>query len=196
MIHRLAIPTTIALLLGACASYYSGYYAPGHAGYGDYYYDNPQIIVDEYCGGGPYWGGYYDYGYPSYGFGYGLGYFPGDCFGSQFGYGPGFYGGYYPWWYGGYYRRHHHDHDHDRDDQGRTVARNDGMRHEASQFSDRNGVFGTPVLRTPDPHRQSGAIGDARMGRLNPQLQSPWEPRRESRQDLPRHHRDTDGNNP
>jgi hypothetical protein len=187
MIHRLAITAALASILGACATTNPGYYAPGHDGYGDYYYDNPQVIVDEHYA--PYWGGYY-------GFGYGLGYFPGDCFGFQYGYAPGFCGGYYdPWWYGGYYhyRRHHHDHDHDSDDH--AVAHTDGAQHQVEQFSRQNSVFGTPVVHPTNAPAHPGALGDGRIQRPNPQLPNPWESRRESRQDLPRHHRDADGGN-
>ena len=186
MIRRFAIPTTLALLLGACASYDSGYYAPGHAGYGDYYYDNPQVIVDEHY---PYWGGYYGFGF--FGPGYGLGYFPGDCFGFPYGYAPGFCDGFYdPWWYVGYYHRHHHGHNHDPRDN--VLAGADVMHHVAAQFSDRNGVFGTPTMRPPG---HPSVLGDARMQRVNPTTQRPWEPRRESREDSPRHHRDANGGN-
>ena len=184
MIRRLAISTALASMLGACASTNSGYYTPSHDGYGDYYYDNPQVIVDEHVApywDSPYWGGYY-------GFGYGLGYFPGDCFGFQYGYAPGFCGSTYdPWLYGGYYRHHHHGHGpHDN-----AFVRNDGTRHEVAQFSDRSGVFGPPVRAQGHP----GAFGDVRTQFPSPQLPNLGEPRRESRQDFPRHHRDADGGN-
>jgi hypothetical protein len=189
MIRRLAISTALASMLGACATTHSGYYTPGHDGYGDYYYDNPQVIVDEHYApywDGPYWGGYY-------GFGYGLGYFPGDCFGFQYGYASGFCGYYDPWLYGGYYRHHHHGHGHDPHDN--AFARNDGTRREVQQFSQRNGVLGASALRAPDPSGHMGAFGDARMQSPNAQSPNAWEPRRESRQDFPHHHRDADGGN-
>ena len=135
MIRRLAIPAALALTLGACASYDSGYYgggrdgyyrrdsysagagyyASGQDGYGDYYYDNPQVIANEPYG--PYWGGYYDYGYQPFGYGFGLGYSPySDGFGYSSGFGPGWGGysyGYYNPWYGYDYRDHDEDNDPD-----------------------------------------------------------------------------------
>ena len=116
MIRQLAIPAAFALMLGACASYDSGYnrgyssgtgyYVPGNEGYGDYYYDNPQVIVDDRYR--PYWDGY-------------GGYSPYNGFGFQFGFGPGWYGGYpygysEPWY--GYRHHHHHRRDHDGDNDG------------------------------------------------------------------------------
>ncbi len=113
MIRRIVL-AALAIALGGCATtdpgyrqahrdgsyrgaYDGGYYAESSDGYGDYYYDRPQLIVNEYYGG---------YGYPYGGFGFGSPW--------QFGYGSRF--GYDPWfrdpWFGyGWYRpwpRHHH----------------------------------------------------------------------------------------
>lgn len=113
MIRPFVIASIVALALSACATsgsgyrqgYNGGYYAAAGNGYGDYYYDRPQVVVDDYFG----------YGYPYSGFGYGFNYFPGS-----FGF------GYYPWhgygypygWYQPWPRHHHHnDNDHDADDQ-------------------------------------------------------------------------------
>jgi hypothetical protein len=126
MIRRLAIASICALALGGCATYDSGYrqgYADGNDrgsyndgyyvapenGYGDYYYDRPQVVADEY----------WDYGYPYSGFGYGFGYFPGNFgfgFNSGFGYSPWYGYGYPYYWYRPGPRHHHHDNDHDADD--------------------------------------------------------------------------------
>lgn len=161
MIRRLAIAAALALTLGACASYPSGYgrdgyshadgdgyyggsyytgngysrdgsssdgyYAAGADGYGDYYYNDPQVILDDRYGYG--YGGYGD---PFYGFGYGS--FPYNGFGVQLGFGPGYYGGYpygyYNPWYPGYYYGHRrgHDHDCDADDPCTGGARREGGR--------------------------------------------------------------------
>jgi hypothetical protein len=128
MKRRFLIASMLALALGACASndsayrhgdgsyrgaYNDGYYAAAENGYGDYYYDRPQVVYD----------GYYGYGCGALGYGFGA---PGWGFGARFGYDPGFYGpcGYnawygfgYPWgWYQPWPRHHHHDNDHDADD--------------------------------------------------------------------------------
>ena len=97
MIRRIALTTAFVLALGGCATYDSanhaayrdggyggnydgGYYSAPADGYGDYYYDRPEVVVDYGAGfGGP---------YASYGFGFG--YAP-----WGFGYDPWFYR---PWW--------------------------------------------------------------------------------------------------
>ncbi len=117
MIRRIVV-AAFALALGGCAIYDSnyrpasadgsyrgnydgGFYAAPAGGYGDYYYDRPEVVVNEFYGG---------YGYPYTGFGYGFGYFPG-----RFGFGVGYDPWYYRPWYGygdpyGWHRRwpHHH----------------------------------------------------------------------------------------
>lgn len=176
MIRRLAIPAALALALGACATYDSGYsnrsgyyssdgyyrgsgyddgnydaysgdgyYSPGSDGYGDYYYDRPQVIYnDSYSSyyGGPYYGN--GYGYGSYGFGYGLSYFPHNGFGI--GFGSGYYGGYpygySPWYPGYYYNGHHRHHDNDRDDRSAGPPRNGDARREAERLIDQGGLPG------------------------------------------------------
>ena len=115
---RVLLAAGCALMLGACATsdtayrhgdgsyrgpYDGGYYAAAHNGYGDYYYDRPQIVYDEgyACNG---FG--YGFGPPGWSFGAGFGYDPwfgGSCFGSA-GYGFG-----YPYyWYRPWPRHHHH----------------------------------------------------------------------------------------
>lgn len=127
MIRRLAVASIAMLALASCASYDSsyrhgygdgsyrgsyndGYYAAPENGYGDYYYDRPQVVVDDYFG----------YGYPYSGFGYGFGYSSGG-FGSNwpFSYDPWSYNRWYGYGYPyGWYRpQPHHDYnDHDADD--------------------------------------------------------------------------------
>ena len=207
MIRRLAILAALALMLGACATYNSGYaerggrdgyynsdayssgdgyYAAGHDGYGDYYYDNPQVVIDEHYGS--YGGGYSDYGYSPFGFGYGWGY-PYNGFGLQFGFGPGWYGGYpygyYAPWYGwGDYRHHHrrdNDGDNDADDRriGGTglLAPTPGMREQRSIRNRQSnplmpragggpGTGERPPSRSPDAERaelrqEQGRFSDA-----------------------------------
>ena len=129
MKRRLVIAAALAFALGACASndtayrhgdgsyrgaYNDGYYAAAENGYGDYYYDRPQVVYDD--------------GYVCNGSGYGFG-SPGWGFGARFGYDPWFDGpcGYSAWSGSGYFgypyygyrpwpRHHHHDNDHDADD--------------------------------------------------------------------------------
>jgi hypothetical protein len=122
---------SLVLALAACATnnsayrhgdgsyrgaYNDGYYAAAENGYGDYYYDRPQIVYDDYSG--------YGYGCGAFGYSFGS---PGWGFGARLGYDPWFYGpcGYnawygfgYPWgWYQPWPRHHHHhDNDHDADD--------------------------------------------------------------------------------
>jgi len=109
MNRRIVALTVLALALGGCATYqpgyagyadgsYSGVYNDGYyvapaGGNGDYYYDRPQVLVNEYPGyyGGPYAG--FGFGYSSWGFGYDPWFFQ-PLWG--FGYGP--------WWGNG---RHH-----------------------------------------------------------------------------------------
>ena len=223
MIRRLAIPAALALTLGACATYNSGYadrsgrdgyyssdtyasgdgyYAAGHDGYGDYYYDNPQLIVDQHYGS--YGGGYYDYGYPSYGFGYGGGYFPYNGFALQFGFGPGWYGGYpygyYAPWYG--YRHHHHrrgnDGDNDADDRRGTgsaglIAPTSGMRVQPSLVNRQS----NPGMQRPGGGMRTGDRPPSRppdAERTEPRLeQGRYSNAPASREQLPRRRRDDDG---
>jgi hypothetical protein len=73
-------------------AYNDGYYASAQNGYGDYYYDRPQVVYDDY--------GFYS------GFGFGYGYGP-----WGFGYNPWFYRpwwGYNPWCGWGGWHHHHH----------------------------------------------------------------------------------------
>ena len=130
MSRQLAIASILALALGGCATYDSGYrhryadandrgayndgyYEATEYGYADYSYGRPQFAWDRYSG----------YGYPCSGFGYNFGYFPGRDgfgFGSQFGYDPWicntWYGYGYPYgWYRPWPRHRHHDHDNDHD---------------------------------------------------------------------------------
>jgi hypothetical protein len=110
MNRRTAALAVLAIALGGCATYGPGYYADGTyagpynggyysapaAGYGDYYYDYPQVSYqypDYYYG--PYGG--FGYGYsPWWGFGYNPWFFGacrGDCDGDRD-----------DWWH------HHHHH--------------------------------------------------------------------------------------
>ncbi len=109
MIRSTACATLIALSLAVtgCATtapagyadgsyagpYDGGYYAAAHNGYGDYYYDRPEVVYDDY--------GFY----PGFGFGFGYGYGP-----WGFGYNPWYYRpGWGPWWgWGGWHHHHHH----------------------------------------------------------------------------------------
>lgn len=126
-----------------------GYYSPGADGYGDYYYDRPQVSYYDY-------GSAFGYGYGSYGFGYGQSYFPNDWFGLQFG--SGYYGGYpygfYNPWYPGYYYGNHHHHDRDDDrDRGDGVGppRNGDARREAQRLIDEGGIPGGPARSVNNP---------------------------------------------
>jgi len=102
MIRRIATIVLFALALGGCATdpayrgdgnyrgaYNDGYYSAPADGYGDYYYDRPQVVFDA---------GYYGYGGPYAGYGFGFG----SPWVFGFGYDPWFR---YPW-YG--YRYPHH----------------------------------------------------------------------------------------
>jgi len=94
MIRRIAMTAAFALALGGCATdsahrdgsyggnYDGGYYSAPSDGYGDYYYDRPEVVID-------YGAGYFGGPYVGYGFGFG----PPWAFG--FGYNPWFYR---PWW--------------------------------------------------------------------------------------------------
>lgn len=189
--NRLALSVAFALMLGGCASYDSnyagGYYAPGHDGYGDYYYDNPQVIVDEYYA--PYWG----WG----------GYFPYDGFGFQPGFGSGWYGGYPygyydPWSFYGWYdyryqHRHGNDGDKDADDAPGTASIG-----QHSAMTATNPQSTSPWLRRWNAaalprvdYRQLPRSPDAQRNVL------PYEQRRGSiapvsRAEAPHRHRDTD----
>jgi hypothetical protein len=108
MIRRIFLTAAFAFVLGGCATdsvyhdgsygghYDGGYYSAPADGYGDYYYDRPQVVVDGYPDYfyGPYAG--YGFGYASWGFGY-----------NPWFYRPWWVYGYHPWW---------GDHDHDGDD--------------------------------------------------------------------------------
>jgi hypothetical protein len=194
MNHRLAVAVVLALTLGACATYDGsrnangevrdggyGYYMPGHDGYGDYYYGDPQFVLDEHYApgwGGAYWGGY-GFSYPGFGFGYGSGY----------------YGGYSdPWWYGGYdYRRRHHDHDHDDDDRGNDATRNDTSQHRAEQFTlqNRDSGFNMSKPRASDSSRGRPDDFGARQWQ-QPEQRAPGirESHHEWQRGLPRRQRD------
>ena len=76
-------------------SYNGGYYAAAHDGQGDYYYDRPEVVYDDYSGFSP-----------GFGFGY-------AAFGWGWGFDPWFYR---PWW--GHRRWCDRDHDHDHDHHG------------------------------------------------------------------------------
>ncbi len=128
MKRRVLIAAALVLALGACATngtayrhadgdysgvYDDGYYAAAGNGHGDYYYDRPQYVYDDY----------YGYGAGCYRFGYGF--VPrGWSFGARFGYDPWFDGfcGYNAWygfgpygypygWYGPWPHHRHHDAD-------------------------------------------------------------------------------------
>jgi hypothetical protein len=154
MIRRLAIASIVALVLGGCATYDSGYrhgygdgsyrgdyndgyYAAAENGYGDYYYDRPQIV----------WNEPYGYGYPWSGFGYG--------FSLRYGYDPWYgygypYGGYRPW------PRHNHN-DHDADDPPGGWSNNHhvgGVRAQAvASPNDGSGVRIDKPVRQSSPDR-------------------------------------------
>lgn len=126
MIRRIGIAAIFLLALGGCASYdpgayghrdgsyrggyNDGYYAVAADGYGDYYYDRPEVVVNDF-GTGYYGAGYY--GYPYFGFGYGPR--------SRFGYDPWFYNPWYGYgysqaWYRPWPHNHRRGNDHDADD--------------------------------------------------------------------------------
>ena len=178
--NRRLLIATLALALGACATndtayrhgdgsysgaYDGGYYAAAENGYGDYYYDRPQIAYDDYYGCG--------------GFGYGFG-SPGWGFGARFGYDPWFYGpcGYnawygfgYPWgWYQPWPRHRHHDNDHDADDPplGWSGGHRFGapMWHSAITLQNRSALRMERDMRMPAWDR---AVHDgSRFGRAEP----------------------------
>lgn len=119
MLLRSAIAAAWVLALGACAStgttsyrhadgdyqgaYDGAYYAPAHDGYGDYYYDRPQIVDDGGYGCGAFG---YGFGAPGWSFGMGYGYDP--WLDSPCGFGA-WYGMGYPWgWYRPWPRHRHH----------------------------------------------------------------------------------------
>jgi hypothetical protein len=158
MIRRLAIASICALALGSCASYDSGYrhgyadgnyrgsyndgyYAAAENGYGDYYYDRPQVVMDEYGSFG-------------YGFGYSPGYY-GFGFGSGFGYNPWYGYGYPYYWYQPWPRHHHHDNDHDADDPppgGWSVGGHAGIAHAQAMTA----LGGPSGVQLNSPVRQPG----------------------------------------
>ena len=138
MICRIAILAAFALAASGCATYDDAYnqgyrtggtYYAAANGYGDYYYDRPEVVFNDY---GP--GGYGGYGY-------------------GFGYDPWFYNQWYccrdrdDW--DGHDRDHDHDHgrDHDHDHDG-----DDWRRHGAWQ----RGVAYRPG---PDRHGHAPAAG-------------------------------------
>ncbi len=113
MIRRIAMTALLALALVGCATYDSvnreayrdgsyrgnydgGYYSAPADGYGDYYYDRPEVVFSAYDAG--YFGG------PYAGFGFG------SAWGSGFGYDPWFYHPWYGYRYPYYWHRpwHHH----------------------------------------------------------------------------------------
>ncbi len=117
LMRRIVIAALFALALDGCATndtgyrhsyadgsyrgrYDDGYYAASADGYGDYYYDRPQVVINDYSSG--FYGGY----------GYGFGFYPGRFgFGARFGYDPWLYNPWYGYGYPyGWYRpwpRHH-----------------------------------------------------------------------------------------
>ena len=217
MIRRLAIPAAFALTLGACATYDSGYadragrdgysssdayssgdgyYAAGHDGYGDYYYDNPQLIVDQHYGSS--WGGYYNFGYPSYGYDYGGGYFPYNGFGP--GWSGGYPYGYYAPWYGYQHQHHRRDHDGDNDGDDRhgtghagLIAPYPGTREQHSNLNRQS----NPGMQRPGGGLRTGDHPPSRppnAGRAElRQEQGRYSGAPTPREELPHHHRDADG---
>jgi len=130
---------TSALLLAGCATtdgtrgaYDDGHYVAAHDGFGDYYYDQPQIVAS------------YDPWYHGYGFGW---------YGA--GYGPWGFGGWGPWFYGPPWYWHHHHHSWyatgvaaagpayrpapNRQQQARRIGEPSGNRHESGIRAPRHG---------------------------------------------------------
>ncbi len=122
--HRIVAIALGAALLAGCATTEThgggqaanaagdGYYVAAHDGYGDYWYNDPQVMAN----------------YGQWGFGYGYGWYGPGFSPWGFGYSPWFYGP--PWWY--WHHHHHHD-GHVAD----VVAAAPGFHRNAAQQHDR-----------------------------------------------------------